>query len=66
VGEAATAKVFQPLETFFPFTGKRPKNFSIHWKIRAVFSSHWKKVFQSLEKPGRGGGGRLRMTKRGG
>ena len=34
---------------FFPIVGKRPKNFSNHWKIRPDFSNHWKKIFQSLE-----------------
>ena len=34
---------------FFPIVGKRPKNFSNHWKIRPNFSNHWKKIFQSLE-----------------
>ncbi len=36
---------------FFPIIGKRPKNFSNHWKNRPVFSNHWKTFFQSLENP---------------
>ena len=38
---------------FFPIIGKRPENFSNHWKKRPDFSNHWKKVFQPLEKTGR-------------
>jgi hypothetical protein len=34
---------------FFPIIGKRPKNFSNHWKKRVEFSNHWKIFFQSLE-----------------
>ena len=51
------AKIFQPLEKYFPIIGKLAKNFSNHWKktesfptIGKKFSNHWKKIFQSLEK----------------
>ena len=44
------AKIFHPLEKYFPIIGKMPKIFSNRWKIRAKFSNHWKLFFQSLEK----------------
>ena len=51
------AKIFQPLEKYFPIIGKLAKNFSNHWKktesfpaIGKKFSNHWKLFFQSLEK----------------
>ena len=36
-------------EKNFPTIGKKVSN---HWKNRAVFSSHWKSFFQSLENSG--------------
>ena len=48
---------------FFPIIGKRPKNFSNHWKNQAKFSNHWKNIFQSLENFSRAVGQMFRMPR---